>query len=101
MKRNTLESDENSRIFPVRLLLVLTMRPGNVHGSSLHAVLATTQIRKGRRVEWRGPNLLIFAKRDKARSPLREATEVSGYSRLNRPHDLRGGAAMDLAPVED
>ena len=116
MRRNALEEDEDSMICPVRLLLVLAMRSGNVHGTTLQEVLTTAQSQKDHRIRWRNPELPIFAQRDNAKSALvntkpagynhvrqmlRKATEIPGCSHLIRPHDLRGGAAMDLVTVAD
>jgi hypothetical protein len=106
-------SDAYSVVDPIRLLLVLALRTGNVTETSITTLLETTRKRWNRTVAWvdgkrpvlcakdSGHTLLLNrpAPSDALRQFMQNASGLVGMLKLPGAHDVRRGAAFETNAI--
>ncbi|KAH6539690.1 hypothetical protein HBI07_114560 [Parastagonospora nodorum] len=110
-----LKSPEDACICPIKLLVTLALRLGNVEERSIDELIDHTRRRGTRTVIWKHPRRPVIPKLSKrgrcvlpddpadvnqaTKAVLPLACRVSGFFERLRSHDLRRGAARDAANI--
>jgi hypothetical protein len=101
--------DDYNIVDPVKLLIIMALRTGNVAETTYDALLATTRKRKNRTIEWKDPKLPIIRKINGAalsdvpagpaalRDTLRVASHAAGMLQTPWTEDIRRGAAFEIS----
>ncbi|KAK9361349.1 hypothetical protein V1504DRAFT_475196 [Lipomyces starkeyi] len=108
----TLKDNKDNTVCPIKLLLILALRLGNVHARTIDEVLHLAAERSDKTIHWvypqrpvlcsfRGPGAFIQPDKPAGSKQLTqtmaEAGPKGGFLARIRPHDLRRGAARDAA----
>ncbi|KAH7412525.1 hypothetical protein BKA64DRAFT_770267 [Cadophora sp. MPI-SDFR-AT-0126] len=113
VKLETLKSPSNNVICPIKLLLVVALRHGNVQETNVDEFLRVLSTRRDKTVQWvhpKRPVLCAFgnvgssvqadkpAGNHQLSNNMAQAAPVAGFlAKRVRSHDLRRGAARDAA----
>ena len=96
---------------PIKLILILALRLGNVAGTTLEDVLAAAHSRQDKEITWLHPNRPVLcafresgtqliveqaASHQQLHGYLADVGKQAGIVATIRPHDLRYGAARDI-----
>jgi hypothetical protein len=107
-----LKDDKDNVVCPIKLLLILALRLGNVHARTIDEVLHLAAQRRDKTIHWvypERPVLCAFGKIGASIQPdkpagnhqlthtMSEAGPKAGFLARIRGHDLRRGAARDTA----
>lgn len=107
-----LEKESQNVVCAVKLLVILALRFGNVHGTTLQEVLVHTSKRVDRTVQWTHPNRPVLCQMPRGNSmltldtpapstqlgrSLKEMALVGGVIDPVTSHDIRRGAMRDTA----
>lgn len=108
----TLKSNLDNTICPIKLLLIMALRLGNVHAKTIDEVLSRAADRGDKTVQWVHPERPVLCAFGNVGSSILEskaagnhqlthtmaqAAPISGFLKTLRGHDLRYGAARDTA----
>jgi hypothetical protein len=111
-----LKENNNNVICPIKLLLILALRLGNVHAKTIDEVLWLTAQRRDKTVIWAHltrPILCAFDHSGRSLKPdkpagnhqlthiMSEASQKAGFLARVVAHDLRVGAARDSANLNN
>ena len=101
--------DEYSIVDPVKLLIIMALRTGNVAETTYDALLATTRQRKNRTIEWKDPKLPIIMRINASalsdtptgittlKKTLQIASHAAGMLQTPLTGDIRRGAAFETS----
>lgn len=109
------KGSENNVVCPIKLLLILALRLGQVSGTAIDEVLNKAQSRRDKTVVWTEPERPVFCAYESQGTALRQekpagnhqltqtlalAGPLAGFLTPIRSHDLRRGSARDLANLD-
>jgi len=109
------DSADNS-VCPIKLLLILALRLGNLSAKTIDEVLLDTQSRHDKTVVWKHPERPVFcavasggtalyldkpAGNHQLAQTLATVGPIAGFLNTVRPHDLRRGSACDIVNLEE
>ena len=120
VRLNALKDSENNIVCPIRFILILALRLGNVSGSTISEVLSTAYRRSDKTVKWthgerpvmvahvpKGPGTQVSMLQPE--KPISQASLRKYIQRVGRlvgllapivPHDLRRGSGQDISILD-
>ena len=121
VRLEAVKGNENNIVCPIRFLLILALRLGNVSGSTIAEVLSTAYRRTDKTVKWtHGERPVMVAQKPPSaggalrmlqpekpisqpsiRTYLQKIGNLAGLLARILPHDLRRGSGQDIGDLEN